>query len=105
MRVISLVQVTSLAFLLFLPACSSVKGVLKIPDVPCPLPYPETQSEKLSYPILDENGGQGPVEMAETNKNDVKLKADDAMKANANRDFALKWCVLSSDAVGKIKSK
>jgi len=43
--------------------------------------------------------------MAETNKNDVKLKADDAMKANANRDFAIKWCVLRPEAAEKIKSK
>lgn len=105
MRVSSLLQATSLTCLLFLPACSSVKGVSKIPDVPCQIPYPEKQSEHLSYPVLDENGGQGPLEIALTNEADTKLKSEDALKANANIDFVMKWCVLSSKAVEEIKTK
>lgn len=73
--------------------------------MPCQIPYPEKQSEHLSYPVLDENGGQGPLEIAQTNENDTKLKAEDAMKANANIDFVLKWCVLSSNAIEEVKPK
>lgn len=73
--------------------------------MPCQIPYPEKQSEHLSYPVLDENGGQGPLEIALTNEADTKLKSEDALKANANIDFVMRWCVLSPEAVEEIKPR
>jgi len=91
-------RVIALPFLLILSACSSSREASVLVRVPCQVPFQEKESEKLPFPILNQKGGQGPVEIAQSNKQDVEDKEKVALKFNANLDFVRANCILDPNA-------